>query len=163
MAVAVAEAASVPMKPRLIVVLLAVLSVAPRVGLSQALTLAEMPAIDTRSPEAPEQWIARGHELYAASRYRESIAAFERALQLRADAGAEGAWNVSRAYAQLGNRKQALRWLTHARQMGFRNEQAIRNEQAFDKYRDDARFRELVMPSACMSCRAAPIRPSTSA
>jgi tetratricopeptide (TPR) repeat protein len=152
MAVAVAEAASVPMKSKLMVALLAVLSSTPRAAVAQGQSLAEMPAIDARSAEAPEQWIARGHELYAASRYRESIAAFERALQLRADAGADGAWNVSRAYAQLGNRKQALRWLTHARQLGFRNEQAIRDEQAFDKYRNDAEFRELVMPSACTLC-----------
>jgi tetratricopeptide (TPR) repeat protein len=150
------------MKSKLIACLLVVLSFAPRAGFAQGPSLAEMPAIDTLSAEAPERWIARGHELYAASRYRESIAAFERALQLRADAGADGAWNVSRAYAQLGNRKQALRWLTHARQLGFRNEQAIRNEQAFDKYRDDALFRALVMPSACTLCRAVPTRPSTS-
>lgn len=146
------------MKPQLIVALLAVLSFAPRAGLSQGPSLAELPVIDTSSAEAAEQWIARGHELYAASRYRESIAAFERGLQLRVDAGADGAWNVARAYAQLGNRKQALRWLTHARQMGFRNEQAIRNEPAFDRFRDDARFREIVMPSACMGCRTAPVR-----
>jgi tetratricopeptide (TPR) repeat protein len=151
------------MRSKLMVALLAVLSSTPRAMVAQGQSLAEMPAIDTRSAEAPKQWIARGYELYAASRYRESIAAFERALQLRADAGADGAWNVSRAYAQLGNRKQALRWLTHARQLGFRNEQAIRNEQAFDKYRDDTRFRELVMPSTCTRCRATATRSSTSA
>lgn len=161
MAVAVAEAAPVPMRLTLIVAMLAVLSSAPRAVVAQGPSLAEMPAIDARSAEAPKQWIERGNELYAASRYRESIAAFERALQLRADAGADGAWNVSRAYAQLGNRKQALRWLMHARQLGFRNEQAIRNEPAFDKYRSDAHFRELVMPSTCMSCRVLPMRHST--
>lgn len=150
------------MRTRLIVALFAVLSSTPRASVAQGQSLAEMPAIDTLSAEAPEQWMARGHELYASSRYREAIAAFERAVQLRADAGADGAWNVSRAYAQLGNRKQALRWLTHARQLGFRGEQAIRDESAFDKYRDDARFRELVIPSACSSCRMVPIRPFTS-
>jgi tetratricopeptide (TPR) repeat protein len=150
------------MKAKLIAALLTVLSSTPRAAVAQGQSLAEMPAIDASKPKASEQWIARGHALYAASRYRESIAAFERALQLRADAGPDGAWNVSRAYAQLGNRKQAFRWLTHARQLGFRNEQAIRSEQAFDKYRGDAHFRELVMPSACMSCRSAHIRPSTS-
>jgi tetratricopeptide (TPR) repeat protein len=151
------------MKSKLMVALLAVLSLAPRAGVAQGPSLAELPVIDTSSVEAPEQWIARGHELYVASRYRESIAAFERALQLSVDGGADGAWNVSRAYAQLGNRKQALRWLTHARQMGFRNEQAIRTEPAFDKFRDDARFREMVTPSACSICPATTLRRSTSA
>jgi tetratricopeptide (TPR) repeat protein len=144
------------------VALLAVLSFAPRAGVAQGPSLAELPVIDTSRAEAPEQWVARGHELYAATRYRESIAAFERALQLRVDAGADGAWNVARAYAQLGNKKQALRWLTHARQMGFRNEHAIRNEPAFDKFRDDARFRQLVIPSACSRCPMVHVRPSSS-
>ncbi|MEO8337515.1 MAG: hypothetical protein ABI664_21245 [bacterium] len=146
----------------LMVVLFAVLSSTPRAGVAQGLSLAEMPAIDTLSAAAPEQWIARGHELYASSRYRESIAAFERALQLRADMGADGAWQVARAYAQLGNRKQAFRWLSHAREFGFRSEQAIRDERAFDKYRNDALFRELVIPSACTQCRIARGRLSTS-
>jgi tetratricopeptide (TPR) repeat protein len=150
------------MKPRLMVALLALLSFAPRAGVAQGPSLAELPVIDTSSAEAPEQWVARGHELYAASRYRESIAAFERALQLRVGAGADGAWNVARGYAQLGNRKQAFRWLTHARQMGFRDEQAIRNEPAFDKFRGDARFRELVIPSACSRCPMVHARPSSS-
>ena len=144
------------------VVLLAALTCAPRAGFAQGPSLAELPVIDTSSAEAPEQWIARGHELYAASRYRESIAAFERALQLRVDAGADGAWNVARAYAQLGNRKQALRWLNHARQMGFRNEHALLSEPAFDKFRGDARFREIVIPSACSWCSTVYGRPSSS-
>jgi len=162
MAVAMAEAASVPMRQRLMAALLAVVSFTPRAVVAQGPSLAEMPAIDSVSVGASEQWIARGNELYASSRYRESIAAYERALQLRADGNADGAWNVARAYAQLGNRKQALRWLTHARQLGFRNELAIRNEPAFDKYRDDARFRELVIPSTCIACRTTLTRPSTS-
>ena len=162
MALAVAEAAPVPMKPRLMVALLAVVSFTPRAVVAQGPSLAEMATIDSVSSGASEQWIARGNELYASRRYRESIAAYERALQLRADGNADGAWNVARAYAQLDNRKQALRWLTHARQLGFRNELAIRSEQAFDKYRDDAMFRALVLPSACTLCRTSPTRPSTS-
>ena len=150
------------MRARLMVTLLAAVSFAPWAVVAQGPSLAEMEAIDTSSSEASQRWIARGNELYAANRYRESIAAFERGLQLRAEGNAEGAWNVARAYAQLGNRKQALRWLTHARQLGFRNELAVRSEPAFEKYRDDARFRELVIPSTCTMCRSAPGRPSTS-
>jgi tetratricopeptide (TPR) repeat protein len=141
--------------------MLAVLASTPRAGLTQTLTESNV-TTDTLRVESADEWFALGNELYAASRYRESIGAFERGLQLRAHGAADGAWNVARAYAQLNNRKQALRWLTHARQLGFRNEQAIRDEPAFDKYRDDARFREIVMPSACKACRTAPIRRSTS-
>ncbi|MEP6732228.1 MAG: hypothetical protein ABJE10_16400 [bacterium] len=128
------------MRSRLIAIVLAASLLTPRAGFTQRV-------------ESPEQWIARGNELYAASRYRESIAAFERGMQLRTRGASEAAWQVARAYAQLDNRKQALRWLTHARQLGFRNERAIQNEPAFDKYRDDAVFRELVVPSVCVSCR----------
>ena len=103
--------------------------------------------------QTAEQWSVRGHSFYDASRYRESIAAFERALQLRVAAPDDGAWHIARAYAQIGNKKQALRWLTHARQLGFRDEQAIRDEPAFEKYHGDPAFRALVTPSTCSSCR----------
>ena len=163
MAVAVAEAAPVPMIARLMVALLVVLAPIPRAGIAKAQSLTEAnAATDTLGAESPEQWFALGHELYAATRFRESIAAFERGMQLRAEGASNGAWHVARAYAQLGNRKQALRWLTHARQLGFHDEQAIRDEPAFDKYRDDARFRELVTPSTCVLCRREPHRRSTS-
>jgi tetratricopeptide (TPR) repeat protein len=162
MAVAVAEAATVPMSSRLMVALLVVLVSTPRAGVARAQSLTDANVSDTARAESPERWFALGHELYDAARFRESIAAFERGLQLRADGASDGAWHIARAYAQLDNRKQALRWLTHARQLGFRNEQAIRAEPAFDKYRDDARFRELVSPSACQFCPVVPQRRTTS-
>ena len=118
------------MKAALILVLLAVSLAAPRMG----------------SAQTPEQWSARGLALYDSCRYRESIAAFERAMQLRARATDDGAWHIARAYAQLGNKKQALRWLAHARQLGFRNEVAIRREPAFEKYHGDPAFMSLVLP-----------------
>jgi tetratricopeptide (TPR) repeat protein len=156
MAMAVAEAAPVSMRSTLI---LAVLISIPCADVAHAQALTEMNvASDTLRSDSSTHWFAFGHELYAAHRYRESIAAFERGLQLCADGASAGAWHIARAYAQLGNRKQALRWLTHARQLGFRNEQAIRDERAFDKYRDDARFREIVSPSQCQFCRIEPDR-----
>ena len=108
---------------------------------------------DTLPPVTGAQWFALGHVLYAESRYRESVAAFERGLQLRADGAAWGAWNVARGYARLGNGKQTMRWLTHARDLGFRDERATREEPAFDRFRDDPAFKETVAPSSCVACR----------
>lgn len=91
-----------------------------------------------------QEWFARGVSLYDVSRYRESVAAFERALQLHVVNAPEGAWNVARGYARLGNRKQALRWLAHARDMGFRDARAMRGDPAMDPFRGDPEFRNLI-------------------
>lgn len=99
--------------------------------------------VDPRE-RAAEQWTSLGRALYDSSRYRESIASFERALQLRAGRPDEHAWNIARAYAHLGNRKQALRWLSHALEMGFPHRDAIDGEAAFDPYRRDARYRDIL-------------------
>ena len=70
---------------------------------------------------SPDQWSFIGRALYDTQHYRESVAAFERAVQLRPDSSSDAAWNIARAYAQLGNRKQAERWLEHAAQLGSRS------------------------------------------
>jgi tetratricopeptide (TPR) repeat protein len=103
----------------------------------------------TRLPPDPneraaERWSSRGRALYDSSRYRESIASFERALQLRTGRPDDQAWNIARAYAHLGNRKQALRWLSHALDMGFSCRDAIRDEAAFDPYRDDVKYQHIM-------------------
>lgn len=96
----------------------------------------------------PRHWQAYGTALYHAERYRESIAAFERAMLL--GARGEGAWNVARAYARLDNTKQALRWLGSALERGERTRQAAREEPAFESLRADRRFRELTEASTAL-------------
>lgn len=95
-----------------------------------------------------ERWSSRGRALYDSRQYRESIASFERALQLRIGRPDEQAWNIARAYAHLGNRKQALRWLAHALEMGFPDREAIESEKAFDQYRGDTRYQEILEQSS---------------
>ena len=97
-------------------------------------------AADDRTPE---HWWKLGYALFNANRHRESIAAFERALQLGAGEPAVGAWQISRAYAHRGDRTQALRWLGHAVQLGFDSREAVRQEPLFEQYRSDPRFAEL--------------------
>lgn len=89
------------------------------------------------APSTPAQWNALAKAFYDARRYREAVASFERVMQLDKAGAPDAAWNVARAYARLGNKKQAIRWLGHARQLGFTNEAAIRREPAFDRYRDE--------------------------
>jgi tetratricopeptide (TPR) repeat protein len=123
--------------------------------------LRALPAQDRRSPVTPTaelaralvrapneraaaRWSSRGRALYDSSRYRESIASFELALTLGADRPGEEAWNIARGYARLGNRKQALRWLSHALEMGFSCRGAIRDEPAFAPYREESSYRDIV-------------------
>jgi tetratricopeptide (TPR) repeat protein len=155
MALAVAAPASVPMRRTAIVAaMLALLASAPRVAAGPTNGLARVSvASDSLDPQTGAQWFALGHSLYHARRYRESVSAFERGLQLRGDGAPAAAWNIARGYAQLGNRKQTLRWLTHARELGFRDDRSTRDEPAFDKFRGDPGFNETVSPSSCSSCR----------
>ena len=111
-------------------------------------------AEDGAIPVSGKEWIAYGRALYDAGRYRESVAAFERGIQLHADDAPNGAWNIARGYARLGNRKQTLRWLAHARELGFRDDRATRGERAFDAFRTDPGFRAAVSPSSCSWCLA---------
>jgi tetratricopeptide (TPR) repeat protein len=120
-------------------------------GLGRVMRAAEHwmgPSATPANERVAEHWSSRGRALYDSSRYRESIASYERALQLGVGRPEQGAWNIARGYARLGNRKQALRWLGHALDLGFTCREAIRQEPAFDDYRDDGKFIELMDASA---------------
>jgi tetratricopeptide (TPR) repeat protein len=91
----------------------------------------------------PQRWWELGHALFNARRHREAIGAYERALQLGAGDPAAGSWQIARAYAHRGNRRQALRWLARAVDLGFDGKEAIRQEPMFEQYRGDPRFSAL--------------------
>lgn len=93
---------------------------------------------------APAEWDEYALALYEAGHYRESIGAFQRAIQLGVAAPDSASWHVARAYAQLGDGRQAFRWMARAVELGFRDRRAMREDPAFEPYRGDARFRELV-------------------
>jgi tetratricopeptide (TPR) repeat protein len=110
-------------------------------------------ATDDRTPE---HWWKLGNALFNANRHRESIAVFERALQLGAGEPATGAWQISRAYAHRGNKSQALRWLARAVELGFDKREILLQEPLFEQYRDDPRFQR-----SCFT-GAAGLEPATS-
>ena len=62
------------------------------------------------TPPPTHLLLSEGRTLYEAGRYKEAAASFERALQAGVKKPHEAAWEVARAYAMLGNDKQARRW-----------------------------------------------------
>ena len=151
MAMAVAQAAAVSMRGVRAVGLMVVLLIASRTACAEP---ARAPGDrDAEIPTTGQQWFVRGNSFYVERRYRESVAAFERALQLHVANAPEAAWNVARGYARLGNRKQTLRWLSHARDMGFRDGITAHVDPAFDQFRGDAEFREVISPARHESAR----------
>jgi tetratricopeptide (TPR) repeat protein len=87
-----------------------------------------------------EHWVAMGDALSRAARHREAVAAYQRAIQLDARLTREGTTRVARAYARLGDDRQAVRWLELALQAGVSREQ-VWSDDTFGAYRNDPRLR----------------------
>ncbi len=147
MAVAVAAPASFPMITLRLMVAALMLSAAPLSSDAQAW----IPDVGM----TPGDWNDYGHALVAANRHREAIAAFERAMQLHAERSRECAWSIARSYAQLDNRKQALRWVERSIDLGFQDREVIRRAPEFAKYRGDPRLDELLRLSDVSKSRVA--------
>jgi pentatricopeptide repeat protein len=88
-------------------------------------------------------WIALGEVLSRAERYREAVAAYQRAIQLDARLLRDGTARVARAYAQMGNDRQAVRWLEQMLRQGVSPE-AVWSEEVFERYRNEPRLRVLL-------------------
>jgi tetratricopeptide (TPR) repeat protein len=91
-----------------------------------------------------DEWRDAADELYGARRDREAIAAYERALQLGVRAPHRAALQVARAYARIGNRKQALRWIERSVELGLADRSVVLEAPELARYRADARFRLIV-------------------
>ena len=65
-------------------------------------------------------WLALGDVLVRADRYREAAAAYQRAIQVDARLTEAGTRGVARAYARMGDDRQAVRWLEQALRLGAR-------------------------------------------
>jgi len=87
-----------------------------------------------------EHWLAMGDALSAAARHREAVAAYQRAIQLDARLTREGTTSVARAYARMGDDRQAVRWLELALRAGMPPE-AVWSDDTFGAYRNDPRLR----------------------
>ena len=89
---------------------------------------------------AGAHWLAMGDVLLHAERHREAAAAYQRAIQLDARLRERGTRGVARAYARMGDDRQAVRWLEQAIQLGVRPGELLGDE-SFRRYRDDPRLR----------------------
>ena len=87
-----------------------------------------------------EHWFMLGNALSGAERHREAVAAYQRSIQLDARLTREGTRSVARAYARLGDDRQAVRWIQLAFRAGVSPDQ-MWSEEAFESYRNDPRLR----------------------
>jgi tetratricopeptide (TPR) repeat protein len=85
-------------------------------------------------------WLAMGDALSRAERSREAVAAYQRAIQLDARLTREGTRCVARAFARMGDDRQAVRWLELALRAGVSPDE-VWSEDAFGAYRNDPRLR----------------------
>jgi tetratricopeptide (TPR) repeat protein len=88
-------------------------------------------------------WIALGEALSGAERYREAVAAYQRAIQLDVRLMRDGSRRVARAFALMGNDRQAVRWLEQVLRQGVSPE-AVWSEEVFERYRNEPRLRVLL-------------------
>ena len=85
-------------------------------------------------------WLALGDVLVRADRYREAAAAYQRAIQVDARLTEAGTRGVARAYARMGDDRQAVRWLELALRAGVSPDE-VWSEDTFGVYRNDPRLR----------------------
>jgi tetratricopeptide (TPR) repeat protein len=117
-----------------LVATLMLVGLAPRASLAQLHSVADEQLADRSTQSGPsaanalaeweealaghvtdaDAWSAIGQRLYAAGRYRESIAACEQSVVQRNRHSPADAKCIADAYAKLGNVKQAARWKTYA-------------------------------------------------
>jgi len=84
-------------------------------------------------------WLALGDVLIHAERHREAAAAYQRAMQVDARLTERGTRSVARAYARMGEDRQAVRWLEQALRLGARPAE-LWSEESFKRYRDVPRL-----------------------
>jgi len=85
-------------------------------------------------------WLELGDVLLEAERHREAAASYLRAIQVDARLTMRATRGVARAYARMGNDRQAVRWLEQAIRLGERPADLWRDE-SFRRYRDTPRLR----------------------
>jgi tetratricopeptide (TPR) repeat protein len=85
-------------------------------------------------------WLAFGDVLSHTERHREAAAAYQRAIQADARLRERGARGVARAYARMGDDRQAVRWLEQAIQLGARPAELL-DDESFRRYRGEPRLR----------------------
>jgi tetratricopeptide (TPR) repeat protein len=89
-------------------------------------------------------WDQLANALYQSKDYRKSIAAYEKALELRNGFPSDAAYNIACCYALLGEKENALRWLEKSFDMGFRHLEHAQTDSDLESLHTDARFLRIV-------------------
>lgn len=96
------------------------------------------------NPHVGVDWFDLGTARYNLKEWDAAIAAYSRALDLRAGFPSVSAYNIACCEAQKGDEEKALAWIARALDLGFRNLESIRDDDDFASLRGDERFRRLV-------------------
>lgn len=97
-------------------------------------------------PWKGESWRRLASSLYRLKRFRESVHAFIKAYEFGVpDNSQHYAMDIARAYAQSGDRDNALRWLNKVLgEFRFNQKPSLVNDPAFASLKDSLRFRKLM-------------------
>ncbi len=95
------------------------------------------------NPVNGKYWDQLGITRYNAQKYISAITAYEKVLDLRAGYPFYPAYNIACCEALLGEKDKALKWLTRAMEMGFRDLQKVQTDNDLKSLHGDARFTEL--------------------
>jgi tetratricopeptide (TPR) repeat protein len=96
------------------------------------------------NPVVSTYWSGLARARYRAREYQKAIAAYEKALTLRAGFPSVSAYRIACCYARLGDTGQALTWLEKAFALGLRNLEDARAEDDLRSLHGEPRFRKLV-------------------
>lgn len=99
------------------------------------------------NPHPAMDWFDLGTARYNLKEWDAAIAAYSRALELRAGFPFNSAYNIACCAALKGDKVTALDWLERALDLGFRNLETIRQDADLASLRDDERFRRLTGPA----------------
>lgn len=76
--------------------------------------------------------------------YKNAIPAYEKVLEIGDDYPSNAAYNIASAYALLGDKEQAIKWLEKSFKLGFRYLEQAQKDEDWKSFHSDKRFREIV-------------------
>jgi tetratricopeptide (TPR) repeat protein len=88
-------------------------------------------------------WEQLARAYYDSKDYKNSIAAYEKVLELRFGYPFTAVYNIACAQALMGDKEQALKSLEKSLDMGFRDLNLVRTDTDFDSIRNDPRYKKL--------------------
>ncbi len=89
-------------------------------------------------------WYQLANARHQAKEFRKAIPAYEKVIELGWGTPANAAYNIACAYALLGEKEAALKWLEKSFQIGYRGVENARRDADLESLRADERYRRIV-------------------